>query len=92
MRDALLYFHSLHRYLNGDRRLILKAMQCYSELAPDSIWRNVRAFAKKAWFIYGLLTLLHRHLGKDARYAYETLKTLRNFDEQAMQNLFHTRT
>lgn len=81
MRDALLYFHSLHRYLDGDRQLILEAIECYRRLAPDSVWRNTRAFAKRAWLIYGLLTLLHRHFGKDARYAYRTLKTLRNYQD-----------
>lgn len=79
MRDALLYSHSLHRYLADDRPMILEAIETYRQLAPKSSWRNTVFFARKVWLIYGLLALLHRYLGKDAKYAYQTLKTLRNY-------------
>ena len=79
MRDALLYFHSLHRYLADDRAMILEAIESYRKLAPDSTWSNTLSFAKQVWLIYGLLALLHRYLGKDAKYAYKTLKTLRKY-------------
>lgn len=79
MRDALLYFHSLHRYLADDRAMILEAIESYRQLAPKSTWRNSLSFAKQVWLIYGLLALLHRFLGKDAKYAYHTLNTLRNY-------------
>ncbi len=79
MRDALLYFHSLHRYLAYDRPMILEAIEAYRQLAPKSTWCNTLSFARQVWLIYGLLALLHRYLGKDAKYAYQTLKTLRNY-------------
>jgi tRNA A-37 threonylcarbamoyl transferase component Bud32 len=79
LRDALLYFHSLHRYLADDRPMILEAIELYRQLAPKSMWCNTLSFARQVWLIYGLLALLHRYLGKDAKYAYQTLKTLRNY-------------
>lgn len=78
MRDALLYMHSLHRYLDNDRELIEEGIEHYRKLAPKSIFLNACEFAKSLWFIYGLLSVLQRYLGKDAKYAYQTLKTLRN--------------
>lgn len=80
MRDALLYFHCLHRYLANDSALIQEAMESYRQLAPDSIWQNALLFCKQIRLIYGLLVLTQRYLGKDAKYAYQTLKTLRNYD------------
>ncbi|WP_341327044.1 hypothetical protein [Methylotuvimicrobium sp. KM2] len=79
MRDTLLYIHSLHRYLADDRPMILEAIEAYRQLAPKLTWRNTLSFARQVWLIYGLLALLHRYLGKDAKYAYQTLKTLRNY-------------
>jgi len=74
VRDLFLFVHSLHYYLKDVPQILQEALEEIKRSERQDIWEKTVDLSKRMRLIYWVLNIIEPVAGKDARFAYRTLK------------------
>jgi len=74
VRDLFLFVHSLHYYLREEPQILQEALAELKKTERQDIWKKTVGLSKKLRLMYWILKMVEPIAGKDARFAYRTLK------------------